>query len=236
MKSMKAIEIEIAEKEAAGAAFAAKHGLTLERVKFCEWMSEETICFTVVIMKGRFSVGDAENDGHGGSTMYHLNASFEARNEAPEGFDYWIDKVIGEMHDAQQTKKFMEKGRKAALKGGLNIAFIKEGYLLTQAEDTAAFEVLNPKYKGKVTSFEIYRTNNTIKAAAELRDAKFIEKCRQKALMGRRNMAVARNSEGRVTRVVFTACTEIILPAFREMPAWGGKLQPTDTVEFIKVI
>jgi hypothetical protein len=43
--------------------------LTLKSFKTVKWMSEETTCFTATVLLGGKVIGEANNDGHGGSTF-----------------------------------------------------------------------------------------------------------------------------------------------------------------------
>ena len=58
--------------------------ITLKSFKFVAWMSEETNCFTATVMLDGKRVGQAENDGHGGSTFVHFTSV--AVRETAEAF------------------------------------------------------------------------------------------------------------------------------------------------------
>lgn len=48
--------------------------ITLTSFKFVGWMSEETNCFTANVLLDGKRIGQAENDGHGGSTFVHFTS------------------------------------------------------------------------------------------------------------------------------------------------------------------
>lgn len=46
--------------------------LKLKALKTCAFMSEETNCFTATVLLDGKVIGEAQNDGHGGSTFIHF--------------------------------------------------------------------------------------------------------------------------------------------------------------------
>ena len=60
--------------------------LTVKNYKHCEWMSEETDCYTASLYLDGKRIGTAENSGHGGCDMYNFatpaaEAAFKAYAE-----------------------------------------------------------------------------------------------------------------------------------------------------------
>ena len=46
--------------------------ITLKSFKTVKWMSEETTCFTALVVLDGKTIGEASNEGHGGSTFIHF--------------------------------------------------------------------------------------------------------------------------------------------------------------------
>lgn len=160
-------------------AWAEEHKITIERLKVCTWASEETYCFTAKIAMRGIIIGDANNDGRGGATDYHL-PGLPADMKAPQGFDMLVDEMVDEIESAKRDERFITRAKKTAQKNGLNVAIIKKGrelaYQQTKESTLEDYLTKNPQPKGAQVTFCVFRNNDTILAAAIARTQKWADK------------------------------------------------------------
>ena len=112
--------------------------ITLKSFKTVKWMSEETICFTAAVLIDGKVVGEASNEGHGGSTFVRFigenrlaveeAAEALAKEAKPADFKGWeflgdkgfnfadlIDILVERHANAASDAKFLKKIRKDAV-------------------------------------------------------------------------------------------------------------------------
>ena len=116
--------------------------LTLKSFKTVKWMSEETTCFTATVLIDGKPIGEASNEGHGGSTFVRFfSPAAEAVSEnyaksispadvkgweflADKGFAFadLVDIIVGREEEKKETARIVAKVRKNAIK---NAQFLK---------------------------------------------------------------------------------------------------------------
>lgn len=110
--------------------------LTLKSFKTVKWMSEETTCFTAIVLIDGKPIGEASNEGHGGSTFVRfISPAAEAVSEnfaksvspidvkgweflADKGFAFadLVDIIVGREEEKKETARIVAKVRKNAIK------------------------------------------------------------------------------------------------------------------------
>jgi hypothetical protein len=110
--------------------------LSLKSFKTVKWMSEETTCFTASVLIDGKTIGEASNEGHGGSTFLHfVNPAAKATAEefaksispadvkgweflAEKGFDFadLVDIIVGKEEAKKETARIVAKIRRDAIK------------------------------------------------------------------------------------------------------------------------
>jgi hypothetical protein len=106
--------------------------ITLKSFKTVKWMSEETTCFTAIVLLDGKVIGEASNEGHGGSTFIRFVSSFaESTAEhfamtinpsdvkgweflASKGFEFadLVDIVVGKEEEKKETARIVDKVRR----------------------------------------------------------------------------------------------------------------------------
>jgi hypothetical protein len=110
--------------------------ITLKSFKTVKWMSEETTCFTAIVLLDGKVIGEASNEGHGGSTFLHFvsplskaTAEEFAKSISPadvkgwefladKGFDFadLVDIIVGKEDEKKETARIVAKVRREAIK------------------------------------------------------------------------------------------------------------------------
>ncbi len=110
--------------------------LSLKSFKTVKWMSEETTCFTASVLIDGKTIGEASNEGHGGSTFLHfVNPTAKSTAEefaksinpadvkgweflADKGFDFadLVDIIVGKEEEKKETARIVAKVRREAIK------------------------------------------------------------------------------------------------------------------------
>jgi len=110
--------------------------LSLKSFKTVKWMSEETTCFTALVVLDGKTIGEASNEGHGGSTFLHfINPTAKTTAEefaksispadvkgweflADKGFDFadLVDIIVGKEEEKKETARIVAKVRREAIK------------------------------------------------------------------------------------------------------------------------
>jgi len=141
--------------------------ISLKSFKTVKWMSEETTCFTAVVLLDGKVIGEASNEGHGGSTFLHyvtpaVKATAEefAKSISPSDVKGWeflsdkgfefadlVDIVVGKEEEKKETARIVAKVRREAIK--------KAHYLKTTTQ------------KGFVSCFKGVNDLNRDKAVAQ---------------------------------------------------------------------
>jgi hypothetical protein len=100
--------------------------LTLQSLKINKTLSEETVCFSAVVLLDGAPVADASNRGHGGGTLVRFRSvvvedavlgAFKALAGAGAaalyfGFDELIDEVVGTQSEDADWRKFAARWNK----------------------------------------------------------------------------------------------------------------------------
>ena len=111
--------------------------LTLKSFKTVGWMSEETVCFTAIVLLDGKVIGEAANEGHGGCTFVHYTSKVTeatadafAKSISPldvKGWDFLADKgftfdcLVDITVQAESEKKGTEKLIKKMKKAGIEL-------------------------------------------------------------------------------------------------------------------
>jgi hypothetical protein len=110
--------------------------ITLKSFKTVKWMSEETTCFTAIVLLDGKVIGEASNEGHGGSTFLHFTSPLSkataeefAKSISPadvrgwefladKGFDFadLVDIIVGKEEQKKETARIVAKVRREAIK------------------------------------------------------------------------------------------------------------------------
>lgn len=151
--------------------------LSLKGYKSVSWMSEETVCFTATVLIDGKIVGEANNEGHGGSTWIrfsspaaesYANEFAKAANAADFGWPCdemkpsdLVDILVEKIDRQKQEEKIVKKIRTKASK---EMHWVKTGspkgeyYSLKKplasghpAEKLAALVKAKPDFKAFVT-------------------------------------------------------------------------------------
>jgi len=115
-RSMDEIMIEVDREAKEAEAWGTKEGYGIKGLKVAKYLSEETTAFAASITKNGKVVGDAKNDGHGGSTFVHVNGIKEnGLNPGDYGMlETWVDILVERAEEekwlASQTKSMAKKG------------------------------------------------------------------------------------------------------------------------------
>lgn len=125
--------------------------ITLKNLKVAEFASEETLCFTATVIFDGITVGEARNDGHGGSTFIHAIQDRRAQlSEAekfarslpprvcpdlpqvdgkPFSFDITLDDLVDELANAMHVDRKLRASYSRRSKN--KVMFIKDGALFS---------------------------------------------------------------------------------------------------------
>ncbi len=137
------MEIEYKKAEAWGV----KEGYGLSALKVFEAGSEETTCFVANITKGGKVVGEAKNEGHGGSTW--INVPKIKLSPAEYGMlETYVDKLV----ELQGEQKWIDRQTKSMAKKGVDfVLFYRVGGALNVIGDygikAEAIERSNKQFK-----------------------------------------------------------------------------------------
>lgn len=126
------------EREQAEArAWATKEGYALSGLKVFEAGSEETTCFVSNITKNGVKVGDAKNEGHGGSTMVWVKGTLSVKEA--DMLETFVDSEV----ELQGQKKWMDRQSKSMAKKGVDfVLFFKVGSAMNVIGDYGKKEVV----------------------------------------------------------------------------------------------
>lgn len=75
------------------------HTISFEDFKFCEWMSEETNCFRATMVVDGKKIGEAYNEGHGGSAYYHCFGNTTEESQSNYALVNQISHLISQVED-----------------------------------------------------------------------------------------------------------------------------------------
>jgi hypothetical protein len=98
--------------------------IALKTLKLNLTFSRETYCFTAKVFHGRSEVATAENDGNGGCTFIHLNATGRALDLDPKAIEDKVDDLVHEAAKAKDLARIIRKVRKDM---NTKVLFIKAG-------------------------------------------------------------------------------------------------------------
>lgn len=110
--------------------------ITLKSFKTVKWMSEETTCFTAIVHLDGKVIGEASNEGHGGSTFVRFvtpsaksTADEFAKSINPTDVKGWeflagksfefsdlVDIIVGREEEKKETARIVAKIRRDAVK------------------------------------------------------------------------------------------------------------------------
>lgn len=139
--------------------------ITLKNLKVCAFASEETTCFQATVLFDGKVVGEAKNDGHGGSTYVYANPQNRAALEMAEayakslpavvckdipnadGSPFTYAQTLDNLVDAIVADMDFQKRVAAALKRDLKkkVLFLKDGKLWTCTLRSTPAEVAIPQ-------------------------------------------------------------------------------------------
>lgn len=75
------------------------HTISLEDFKYCDWMSEETNCFRATLVVDGKNIGEAYNEGHGGSAYYHCFGKTPEETQSHYALVRDVSRLIEEVED-----------------------------------------------------------------------------------------------------------------------------------------
>lgn len=90
--------------------------ITVKNVKIAEFMSEETICFTATVYENGKKIGDAKNDGQGGSTFVYLDRPHSKTYEDEAEIEEKVDELIYAIDAEKQKAKIRKKVERDCIK------------------------------------------------------------------------------------------------------------------------
>jgi hypothetical protein len=73
--------------------------VSLKNLKVADFASEETLCFSAIVLFDGKPIADARNDGHGGCTFLHPLKDAQPRLSDAEGFAKGLPPVVTEYDD-----------------------------------------------------------------------------------------------------------------------------------------
>lgn len=109
------------EQERKGRAYAAQEGYALKGLKIFEAMSEETTAFVAKITRRGKVVGEAKNEGMGGSTFIHVDG---VKGADLTMLEFWVDAAVFDEVERREIQRVVSKcARKARAKGAKTMLY-----------------------------------------------------------------------------------------------------------------
>lgn len=89
--------------------------ISVKSVKFADFMSQETICFSAIVYEDGKRIGTAENSGHGGNTFIYLDKQGRDYSEVSK-IEEAVDELVYAIDAEKQVTKIRKQLERACVK------------------------------------------------------------------------------------------------------------------------
>jgi hypothetical protein len=139
--------------------------ITIKSFKTVKWMSEETICFTASVLIDGKVIGEASNEGHGGSTFVRfIGDARQIWNSHSDVITDYVDTLADAEVNKKEIARIVAKIRRDAIK---KVQYLK---MTTQKGFVAGFKNITDVNRAKAV--EIAKASPDFKTmVADMTDA-----------------------------------------------------------------